>query len=92
MSYELLYGATADEALARLEGDPEKAAALRAVDRTLVRLSDDPFNPRLGTTAFMTDPIGGVNATPARYDDWYVIWQCGGQSTIVIVAIHQVRL
>ncbi len=87
MDYEILYWPDADEALARLESDPAKAPVLRAVDRAMVRLADDPFNPRLGTIAFMTDELGGISATPARIDEWYILWQRGEPGVIEIVAI-----
>jgi len=75
-----------------LENDPESAPALGAVNRTLGRLADDPFNPRLGTTAFMTEEYGGVSATPVRFDDWYILWQRGPEPrTIEIVLVHQLR-
>jgi hypothetical protein len=93
MPYELLYWPAADEALGKLENDPAMAPARRAVDGTLQRLAADPFDRRLGTTAFMTEELGGVSATPARLDDWYVIWQRGAeQGVIEIVLIHEFRL
>jgi hypothetical protein len=87
VDYEILYWPDADEALARLESDPVKAPVLRAVDRTLVRLADDPFSPRLGTITFMTDKLGGVSATPARIDNWYILCQRGEPGVIEVVAI-----
>jgi len=92
VTYELLYTAEADEALDMLEGDPRMATVLRAVDRTLVRLAADPFNPRLGTIPFITEPLGGVCATSAGIDDWYVIWQRAPEpETIDIIAIIQIQ-
>jgi hypothetical protein len=91
MAYELFYWAAADDHLARLEADPKRADELEAVERTLSRLADDPYNPRLGTTAFRTQQYGGISATPVRGapdDDWYVLWQRGAQSReLDIVAI-----
>ncbi|HVA60535.1 MAG TPA: hypothetical protein VNG13_08365, partial [Mycobacteriales bacterium] len=82
--------ATAYDALARLEATPEAAPVLQAINRSLDRLTEDPFNPRLGTTAFRTDELGGVSATPARIEDWYIFWQRGAdKNTIEIVLIHQ---
>lgn len=88
--FDLSYWPEADDALTRLEKDPDLWAVLKAVDRVLVGLSADPFNPRLGTTQFMTDQYGGVCATPARLEEWYVFWQRGqGSSEIEIILIHQ---
>lgn len=93
MPYELLYWPAADEALDKLENDPAMAPARRAVDRTLQRLAADPFSPRLGTTAFMTEGLGAISATPAGLDDWYVLWQRGAeQGVIEIVLIHEIRI
>lgn len=91
MVYELLYWAAADDHLTSLEGDPGQEVELAAVERTLARLAGDPFNPRLGTTAFQTEQYGGISATPVRgapEDDWYVLWQRGAQRReLDIVAI-----
>jgi hypothetical protein len=93
MSHEIAYWPPADDALSRLENTPALAPALRAVERTLLRLAEDPFSPRLGTTAFMTKEYGGVSATPTRVDDWYVFWQRGPEGRIIeIVLIHQLRV
>jgi hypothetical protein len=90
MTYEFVYWPAADEALDRLEKDPAIVSVLRAIDRTLLKLAADPFSPRLGTTAFMTEPLGGISATPAGLDDWYILWQGGGESgTIEIVHVAQ---
>jgi hypothetical protein len=89
VKYEILYWPAADEALTALETDPAMAPVLRAVDRTLVRLATDPFSPRLGTISFVTDELGGINATAVRQDDWYILWQRGQEPrTIDIVQIH----
>lgn len=94
MAYELTYWPRADGLLAELEQDPAMAAVLQAVERVLERLAEDPFSPRLGTTAFVTEELGSVCATPARRDDWYLIWQRGpeGTQTIEIILVHQLRL
>ena len=90
--YEILYWPAADEALSKLESDPAMARVLHAVERILASLAEDPFNPRLGTIPFMTEEFGGISATPARYDDWYVMWQRGPNArTIEIVLVHQLR-
>jgi hypothetical protein len=92
MTYELVYWPAADDILNELENSPAMTQVLRAVERTLGRLAEDPFAARLGTTPFMTEELGGVNATPVRFDDWYVIWQRGNEATeIDIVLIHQLR-
>jgi hypothetical protein len=93
MAYEVVYWPAADDALSALEKDPALAPALQAVERILLELEADPFNPRLGTTAFMTEDYGGVSATPARLDDWYVLWQRGAeQGVIEILLVHQIRI
>ena len=93
MPYELTYWPRADDILTELEQDPAMATVLQAVERVLASLAEDPFNPRLGTTPFVTDELGGVSVTPARQDDWYVVWQRGpeGTQTIEIILVHQVR-
>ena len=95
MNYGLRYWPAADEVLHQLETDPAMGRVLQAVGRTLQRLAVDPFNPRLGTVPFMTEALGGINATPARLDDegnWYVLWQRGEEpGTIEIVLVHQIR-
>lgn len=94
MPYELTYWPRADGILTELELDLAMATVLQAVDRVLARLADEPFSPRLGTTAFKTPGLGGVSATPARHDDWYVIWQRGPEhtQTIEIILIHRLSL
>lgn len=94
MPYELTYWPRADDIMTELEQDPATAAVLPAVERVLAHLAEDPFDPRLGTTAFVTEELGSVCATPARREDWYVIWQRGpeGTQTIEIILVHQLRL
>lgn len=93
MDYELLYWPAADAALGALENDPAMARVLQAVERALDRLAADPFNPRLGTTAFLSEEFGGVSATPVGLDNWYVFWQRGSESkAIEVVLIHQLHL
>jgi hypothetical protein len=91
MAYELLYWPAADDHLAMLEADPARENELRAVNRALARLAEDPYNPRLGTTAFQTEQYRGISATPVRGapdPDWYVLWQRGAQrGELDIVAI-----
>jgi hypothetical protein len=72
---------------------PAMAWALWAVERAMQRLAADPFSPRLGTTAFVSEDFGGVSATPAGLEDWYVFWQRGTESGVIeIVLIHEIRL
>jgi thymidylate synthase len=90
VSYELLYRPEADEALDRLESDPAMGKALNAIDNCLDRLEDEPFDRRLGTLAFQAEEFSNVNATPARYDEWYIIWRRGPRPrTIEIIAVAQ---
>jgi hypothetical protein len=93
MAHEIFYWPLAYEARRKLESDPAMTPVFRAVERIEDRLAADPFCPRLGTTAFMTPELGGICATPARIDDWYLIWQRGPEGKVVeIVAIHQLRI
>ncbi len=93
MEYDISYWPAADDAIAELENDPVMAPVLNAVERVLGRLAKDPFNPRLGTTAFVTEELGGVSATPVGLDDWYVLWQRGpGPRAIEIVLVHPLRI
>jgi hypothetical protein len=93
VEYEFVYWPAADDALAGLENDPAMAPVLRAVDRALERLAADPFNPRLGTTAFMTPEFGGVSATPVGLDDWYIFRQRGPEPGVIeIIQVHALRL
>jgi hypothetical protein len=93
VAYELVWRPEADAAMDALEADPRLIAAVEAIDRTLGRLEDDPFDPRLGTVPFQTPEFGGVCATPARLDDWYVIWQRGSTPTeLVIILVHQLDI
>jgi hypothetical protein len=92
VNFDLDYWPAADAALTALENDPAMVPVLRCVERTLVQLATDPFSPRLGTIPFTTEELGGVNATPARIDDWYVLWQRGPEPrTIEIILIHPLR-
>ena len=68
------------------------AEVRQAVERVEERLEADPFSNRLGTKAFITEQLGGVSATPARLDDWYVLWQRGAeQGVIEILLVHQIH-
>ncbi len=88
--FELAYWPAADMAMDELAADPAMAAVLEAVERTLDRLSVDPYDRRLGTRAFMTPELGGISATPVRIDDWYVLWQRSPEPRVLeIVMIHQ---
>jgi hypothetical protein len=91
VAYELFYWPAADDHLTMLEGDHRRADELEAVERTLSRLAEDPYNPRLGTTAFRTEQYGGISATPVRGapdDDWYVLGQRGAhRRELDIVAV-----
>lgn len=90
--FEFEYWPAAYEAMDALEADPTMSAALEAVQRTLDRLSADPYDRRLGTTAYQTPKLGGISATPTRLDDWYVFWQRGPERGILeIVLIHELR-
>lgn len=92
MTYELAYWPAAADALDRLARDPATTQELRAVERTLRRLAEDPFNPRLGTTPFQSEALGGVSVTSARMDDWYVFWQRGMEPMVIeIILIHELR-
>jgi hypothetical protein len=83
----------AEEAIRRLENDPAMAPVLRAVERVLQRLAADPFSPRLGTVAFMTDQLGGVCATPAGLGNWYLLWQRGPEPMVIeLILVHELRL
>lgn len=93
MAHELLFWPFADEALSKLERAPSMSEVLVAVNRTLDRLAKDPYEPRLATRSFVTDEYGGVRATPARVDTWYILWQPGeAPRTIEIILIHAIDL
>jgi len=93
VEYEIVYWPAADDALAGLENDPAMAGVWRAVDRVLGRLAADPFNPRLGTTAFMTPELGGVSATPAGLDNRYIFWQRAPEPGVIeIIQVHPLSL
>jgi hypothetical protein len=93
VKFNLYYWPHADEALDRLESDPVLAPALRAVDRTLVRLATDPYEPRLGTTSYRSPELGGISATPVRYDSWFILWRRGEEAhQLEIIAIAELPL
>jgi hypothetical protein len=93
MAYELVFWPAADEALARLEADATHADIVAAVNRTLDRLEQDPFDPRLGTTVFKTEEYENISATPVQVGDWYVFWQRGEPAhTIEVVLIHELSM
>ena len=90
MACELLLRPEAEEALDRLAAEPHLSDVLAADERTLDRLAVDPFDRRLGTTAFQSPIYGGISATPVRMDDWYVFWRRGTRPrTLVVILIHQ---
>lgn len=92
MAYEILYWPAADDALIALEGDPVMRSVRQAVGRVERALAEDPFSRTLGTISFVTDELGGINATPVGADDWYVIWQRASVAgTIDIIQVHQLR-
>ena len=69
------------------------AEVRHAVKRVEERLEADPFSYRLGTKAFITEQLGGVSATPARLDDWYLLWQRGAEQDVIeILLVHQIRI
>jgi len=91
--YQLAYWPAADTALDVLAANPDMSEVLEAVERTLQRLADDPFDRRLRTSAFQTPELGGVSATPARKGDWYVFWQRGPDAGVLeIVLIHELSI
>lgn len=93
MSYELLFWPLADEVLSKLEGSQSMSNVLAGVNRTLDRLSNDPYEPRLATRSFVTEQYGGVRATPVRVDTWYILWQPGeSPRSIEIILIHAMDL
>lgn len=93
MACELMFWPLAEEALVRLEGDRLMSHVLAAVNRTLDRLEEDPYEPRLGTRSFVTEAYGGVSATTVRVDSWYVIWQPGpSSSALEIILIHSIDI
>jgi hypothetical protein len=93
VAHELAFWPAADEALARLEADATRADIVAAVNGTLDRLEQDPFDPRLGTTVFKSEEYANVSATPVRVGDWYVFWQPGERAhTIEIVLIHELSM
>ena len=93
MVYELLLRPDADQALNELAAEPLLSDVLAAVERTLDRLAADPFDRRLGTTAFRSPSLGSISATPVRIDDWYVLWRRGTRPrTLVVILIHQLTV
>ena len=66
---------------------------MRAVNHVLDRLERDPFDPKLGTTIFQSDELGGIDATPLREGSWYVFWQANAEAKeIEIVLIHELDI
>ncbi len=89
MTYELMFQPEADMVLDELEADPERRRVLLAIERTLDLLEEDPYDPRLGSTAFHTEELGNVSATPARIDDWYVFWHRGPEPHVLDIVLIQ---
>ena len=79
----------ADEVLDELERDPARLRVLEAIERTLDHLTDDPYDPRLGSTVFQTQELGNVSATPARVDDWYMFWHRGPEPHVLDIVLIQ---
>jgi hypothetical protein len=76
-----------------LATDETLADVHEAVNRTLARLAANPYDRLLGTKAFVTPELGGINATPIRLDDWYIFWQRGPEPTVLdIVLIEQLDI
>ncbi|HEV8114929.1 MAG TPA: hypothetical protein VGP53_01730 [Acidimicrobiales bacterium] len=93
MAYELMFWPSADEVMVMLEGETTLTPALAAVNRTLDRLAEDPYERRLRTSAFKTEEFGGVNATPVNIDSWYILWQTGDQpGALEIMLVHKMNL
>jgi hypothetical protein len=90
---ELLWWPAADQVMARLGADPATADILRVVRRTLGRLEQDPYEPRLRTRQFTTEPYGQLRSTPAGWGDWHIMWQAGpGPDQITIAFIAETTL
>jgi hypothetical protein len=92
VAYQLNFWPAADDALAALEADPRQARALAAIERMLDRLEEGPYEPSLGTIAFVSEIYRTINATPVRSDEWYILWKNGpSDHELDIVLIHQLR-
>ena len=90
---ELLWWPAADEVMARLEADETRAGELRAVLRTLGRLERNPYDRRLRTRQFATEPYGRLRSTPTGAGDWHIMWQAGpGPDQITIAFIAETTL
>ena len=87
MVYEVFEQPAAAEALDRLADDPELAYVLDAIERTIERLAEVPFDRRLGTMAFRSEVLGNLSATPARADDWYLIWRRGDEARSIALVL-----
>jgi hypothetical protein len=90
---ELLWWSAADQVMTRLEADPTMAGVLRSVRGTLGRLEQDPYEPRLRTRQFATEPYGQMRSTPVGSGDWHIMWQAGpGSNQITIAFIAEITL
>lgn len=91
MPVELLWWPAADDALSRLEAEPD-TPVLAGVRRTLGLLERDPFDPRLHTRQFVTEAYGHVRATPS-VGDWFVLWQLGDEKAMIeIIMLAELTL
>ncbi len=93
MAYEINEQPDAEAALDRLADDPQMGDVFEAIERTIGRLSEDPFSKKLGTRSFQTDELGYLSATPARADDWWLLWRRGGKpNSIALVFVVRLEL
>lgn len=93
MPFELLWLPEADEAMARIEADGTLDAVRRSLVRTLGRMELDPFDSRLGTRQFRTEGYEHVRATPAGFDDWWVLWRLGDdEGTVIVIHVGEIAL
>lgn len=83
---ELLWWSAADQVMARFEEDLAMAAVPWAVRRTLGRLEQDPYQPRLRTRQFTTERYGQLRSTPAGTGDWHIMWRAGPESDQITIA------
>jgi hypothetical protein len=73
--YPLNFWPDADKVMTALAASTDEGGPYRAVTGILRRLAADPFSRRLHTALLISPQLGGVCATPAGVDDWYVFWQ-----------------
>jgi hypothetical protein len=84
----------ADKVMTALAARADEDGPYRAVTGVLRRLAADPFSRRLHTALLMSPRLGGVCATPAGVDDWYVFWQrsLADKRTVEILLVHQLPI